>query len=138
MKLLLHGCYRNDAIMNVSQKRPRLLRGDRVCFHQNDACNDLQTIGNPVLNFFEQYVFLPQQIVLFVLQLAPNRNVLNSEQNGRVGTFLVKHLASVQAHDAGAKMRKFVLNFVIFHHAMFWDNFFQQQAKFWNIPLPVT
>ena len=37
-----------------------LLGIDRVCFHQNDSCNDLQTIGNPVLDFFQQYVLLSQ------------------------------------------------------------------------------
>ena len=90
MELPLYGCYRYDAIMNVLQKRARLFGTDRICFHQNDAGNDLQAIGDPVLNFFQQHIFLLQQIVLFLLQFAPHGDIFNSEQNGRLGAFLVK------------------------------------------------
>src|SRR5579872_464363 len=47
-------------------------------------------------------------------------------------------ITRVQEHDADAKMRKLVLDFIILHHAMVRDNFLEQQAKFRNIPLPVT
>jgi len=138
MELPLDGCHRYDAIMDVLEKRARLFRTDRVCLHQDNAGNDLQAIGDPVLNFLQQNVFLLQQIVFFLLQLALHGDSFNTEHNGRLRAFLVEHPTSVQAHGAGAEMRKFVLDFVILHHAVFREDLLDQQAKFGNVPLSVT
>ena len=98
----------------------------------------MQAVGYPVLQFLQQHVLLPQQLVLFLLQDAPLGDVLDAEQNGRVGASLVVHLPCVQAHRAMSEAGKRVLDLVAFHHALLGQDFFQQQPELWNVPLPVA
>jgi hypothetical protein len=110
--------------------RPRL--------HQDDAGNDLQAIGDPMLQFLEQHVLLPEQLLLFALQGAPLGDVLYTEQNGRIGPSLIEHLPCVQAHRAVSDAGKLMLDLIVLHHAMLGDDFFQQQSELGNIPLAVA
>ena len=138
MQLFLHGGNRQDPLVRVFQMKTRLFRLHRARLHQNDAGDDLQAVGNSVLQFLEQGVFLPQQLVLFALQDAPLGDVLHAEQNRRAGAALVEHLAGVQAHRAESDAGEFMLDFIALHHALLGYDFFQQHAKLWNVPLSIA
>ena len=138
MQLLLHGGNRHDPLVRVLQMQTRLFRLHRPRLQQNDAGDDLQAVGNPVLQFLEQHVLFPQQLVLFALQDAPLGDVLDAEQNGRAGAALVEHLAGVQADRAVPEAGEFMLDLIALHHALLGYDFFQQIAKLWNVPLPVA
>jgi hypothetical protein len=81
MKLLLHGCNRHDPLMSFLKMTARFFRFHGLRFHHNDACNNLQAIGDTVLKLFKQYVLLPQEIVLFALQDETFGDVFDAEQN---------------------------------------------------------
>jgi hypothetical protein len=57
MELFLHGRYRHYPLVRVVEMNARLFRLHRFSFQQNNACDDLQAIGDPMLKLFEQYVF---------------------------------------------------------------------------------
>src|SRR5580704_19207914 len=145
MQLFLHGSNRQDTLVRVFQMKTRLFRLHRTRLHQNDARDDLQAIGNSVLQFLKQRVFLSQQpvllsqqLVLFALQDAPLSDILHAEQNGRAGAALVENLTGVQAHRARSEARELVLDFIALHHALLGNNFFQQHAKLRNVPLSIA
>src|SRR6202045_681461 len=141
MQLFLQGSDRQDTLVRVFQMKPRLFRLHRARLHQNDAGDDLQAIGNAMLQFLEQRFFLSQQpvllsqqLVLFALQDAPLGDILHAEQNSRAGAALVEHLAGVQAHRARSETGEFLLDFIALHHALLGNDFFQQHAKLRNVP----
>src|SRR5580658_10291044 len=145
MQLFLHGSNRQDTLVRVFQMETRLFRLHRACLQQNDACDDLQAIGNSMLQFLEQRLLLPQQpvllsqqFVLFALQDAPFGDILHAEQNGRAGAALVEHLAGVQAHRARSETGELMLDFIALHYALLGNNFFQQDAKLRNVPLSIA
>ena len=100
MQLFLHGGNRQYALVRIFQMQARVFRLHRARFHQNDAGDDLQAIGDAVLQFLEQNVLLPQQLVFLALQDTPRRDVLHAEQNSRAGAALVEYLPGIQAHRA--------------------------------------
>ena len=65
IELLLHGGDRHDALMRIFQMDTCLLRLHRTRLHQKDACDDLQAIGNPVLQLFEQHALSVVAILPF-------------------------------------------------------------------------
>ena len=77
MQLPLHGGNRHNPLVRVLQMKTRLLGLHRLRLQQNDARDDLQAVGNPVLQFFQQHVFLSQQLVLVALQDAPLGDILH-------------------------------------------------------------
>ena len=81
IKLLLHGCNRHDPLMSFLQMTPRFFQFHGPRFHHNDACDNLETIGDTMLKLFKQYVLLPQEIILFALQDETFGDVLDTEQN---------------------------------------------------------
>ncbi len=138
MELLLHGGNRHDPLVRVLQMSAGLFRIDPLRLQQDDACDDLQAVGNSVLQFLEQHVLLSQQFVLFALQDALRGDILHAEQNGRAGAAFVEHLAGVQAHRALSEAGKLMLDLIALHHAALGDDFFQQHAKLRNVPLPIA
>jgi hypothetical protein len=60
---------------------PRFFRFHGPRFHHNDACDNLEAIGDTMLKLFKQYVLLPQEIILFALQDETFGDVLDTEQN---------------------------------------------------------
>jgi hypothetical protein len=97
-----------------------------------------KAIGDAMLHFLEQNVLLQQQLVLFALHRTPLGDVFHAEQNRGACASLVKHLAGIQAHRAVAELWKFVLDLIVLHRAAFQDDFFQEHAQFWNVPLPIS
>src|SRR4029453_10471399 len=81
MKLLLHGCNRHDPFMSISQMTARFFLFYGLRLHHNDACDNLEAIGDTVPKFLKQQVLLPQQIVLFALQEETFGDVLDAQQN---------------------------------------------------------
>jgi len=65
MEVLLYGRNRHNPLVSVLQMNARLFRVHRLRFQQNYACNNLEAISDTVLDFIEQYVLRPQQLVLF-------------------------------------------------------------------------
>jgi len=118
--------------------KARLFRLDRPRFHQNYAGDDLQAVDDPVLQFLEQHIFLPQQRLLFALQRALPGDVLHAEQNGRLGASLIEHFPRIQAHRAASGAGKLMFDLIVLHHAMLGYDFFQKQPKLWNVPLTVA
>jgi hypothetical protein len=51
--------------------RPGLFRFHRPRFHENNGRNDLQTVGDPVLQFLEQHILLSQQRVRLSQKVLP-------------------------------------------------------------------
>ena len=72
----------------------RFLRFHRFCLHHDDAGDDLETIGDPMLEFVEQHVFLAQQVILIAFQIALNRNILDAERDIGV-RFLISNDAGI-------------------------------------------
>src|ERR1700680_2022208 len=65
-------------------------------------------------------------------------DILNAEQNRGIATALVEDLPSVQAHRTMSKAGKLMLDLITLHHALLGNDFFQQHAKLWNVPLFVA
>ena len=63
--------------MGVLEMKTRLFRLHRSRLHQNDACDDCQTIGNSVLQLFKEHILLAEQFILLALQLAPGSNIFD-------------------------------------------------------------
>ena len=124
--------------MGILEMQPRLRRLHGARFHQQDAGDDLQAVGDPVLEFLEQHPLLPQQLFLLALQSALRGDVLDAEQNGPVGAFLVEELAGIEAHRALAEVGKDVLDLIAFHHAVLGNDLFQEHAELRDVPLAVA
>ena len=91
-----------------------------------------------MLHFLEQHVLLPKQVLLFALRGALPGDVLDAEQDGRIGTSLIEHLPCVQAHRAVSDAGKLMLDLIVLHHTLLGYDFFQEQPKLWNVPLSVA
>src|SRR5450631_1407480 len=137
MEMLLHSRNRHDPRMSVLQMKAGLLRLHRPRFHQNNAGNDLQAIADAMLQFLQQDVLLPYEILLFALQGALLGDILYAEQNGRIGTSLIEHLPCVQAHRTVSEAGKLMFDLIALYLAMFGYDFFQQHSKLRNVPLAI-
>ena len=91
-----------------------------------------------MLKFLKQYFLLSQQVVVFTLQCVPLSDILDAKQNGRVSTSLIGNWAGVQAHNAMPEVGEFMLDLIVFHRALLWNDLFQKRAKVWNIPFAVA
>jgi len=85
MKLFLHGSNRQDTLVRVFQMKSRLFRLHHARLHQNNTGDDLQAIGNSMLQFLKQCLFLSQQLVLLSQQpvLFALQDALLGECSGR-------------------------------------------------------
>ena len=67
MQVLLDGGNRHDPLVSVLQMSARFVRFHGLGLHHNDACDNLQAIGDSVLQLLQQHFLLSQKLVLFAL-----------------------------------------------------------------------
>ena len=114
MQMPLHGGNRQHALMRIFQLQPGLLRLDRARLDEQDAGDDLQAVGDPVLDLLQQHVLFPHQLLEPPLDRAPVGNVLEGKQDGGMGALLVENLARVEQHGAPPDRGKLAIDFVAF------------------------
>src|SRR4029079_6437576 len=137
-QLLLYRCHRNDALVRVTQVLPDLLGLHRPSFEQKNACDNLKAVGNAVLHLLEQDFLLLKQFILFAINLAAPRHVLNRQKNGRGPTISSKAPTGIEEHYAPPDGREFVLDLVRLYGAVLRDDVFEDRAESRNIPLLVA
>ena len=58
MEVLLHGGHRHHPLMRVLQMQACLFRLYGACLEKQDAGNELEAVGDPVLHFLKQQLLL--------------------------------------------------------------------------------
>ena len=124
--------------MGILEMQPRLRRLHGARLHQQDAGDNLQAVGDAVLQFLEQHPLLPQQLFLLALERALRGDIRDAEQDGPVGAFPVEQLAGIEAHRALAEAGKFMLDLIALHHAVLGNDLFQEHAELRDVPLAVA
>src|SRR5665213_1378399 len=135
VQMLLDGRDRKNPLMRVFQLQPRLFRLDGPRLDEKDAGDDLQAVGDTVLQFFQQHVLFLHQFLYLLLYGAAVGNILEGQQHGAVGVLLVEYLSDVEQHDAPADRGKLAVDFVALDgRAIFCDRI-EQLPQLGNIPL---
>jgi len=97
-----------------------------------------------VFHFLEQHLLLAEQflgaveqILLFAFDQAALGDVAESQEDGRIGTVVVNHLAGIEQHRLAAKTGEIMFDLEPVHRGPFGDDRFEQQPERRNVPLAV-
>jgi hypothetical protein len=145
MEMALDRGDRHHPLVRVAQLQPGLLRADGARLEQQDAGDDLEAVGNPVLHLPKKRLLLRQQplglleqVLLLALDCAPLGNVLERNEDRRAGLVLVADEPRVEQHCASAEVGEIVLDLEIVHRAMLGNDGLDQQAQGRHVPLAVA
>ena len=83
--------------MRIHQLQSGLFRLNGACLDEQNAGNDLQTVGDAMLHLFQQHVLFPQEILHLLLNRTPGGNVLKCQKHCGAGAVLKEDLAGIQA-----------------------------------------
>src|SRR6476619_3553126 len=136
--MLLHRRHRHDALVGVLQVQANLGGLHGSCLEQENACDDLKTVGDAMLHLLHQHLLLPEQIVFFPLGISALGYIFYRQQEGSGRAVLVEHLSRVEEHHAAADGWEFVLNLIGLDGAVFRDHIFEDNPQSRNVPLPIA
>jgi hypothetical protein len=136
--LLLHGRDREHTPMSVLKVQPGFFRLHGPRLKEQDACNDLQAVGDPVLQFQQQDVLLLEKFRHLPLDAAPRGHILDAQKDQCGSAALLNHLTGLQQHGALAKSGIIMFDVIGLYRGLFGKDFLQQPPEFRNVPLTVA
>ena len=137
VQLLLHRCHRHDALVRVLKVHASLFGLHGASLEQENAGDNLKTVGNAVLHFLQQNFFLLSSSSFS--RSVPGARVTSSMARRRPRpNRLRQNLSRIEQHHAPANGWEFMLNFIGLDRPPFRDDVFEDGPEPWNIPLPVA
>ena len=106
-----------------------LIRRDGAHFQQQDARDDLQAVGNAVLDLEHQCLLLLQQQVLQTVCFMARRHVLQRHQQRGVGLLLLQHQTCVEQHAASSGVRQIDFDLIALNNHIVPNDVFEKLAQ---------
>src|SRR5579872_1654421 len=138
MEIFLHGRNRYDPVAGCPQMAPGLIRSHLSGFHGNNAGDELQAVGDPVVGFVKQHVFLPKQLGMLAFQKPFARDILDAQKDVGGGSVFVEDLPRAEQHRSPSEQPEVMLDFIILHGALFGNDLAEQYSQLGDVPLPAA